>query len=242
MVDLSIVIPCFNEKDNLGVLLVKLDKLLQESIHQIEIVLVDNGSEDKSFEYIKKNKIINNKNFKLLRIENNIGYGHGIMEGVNYASGKIISWCHADLQTDVFDTYEAFKKYENDLINNLIVVKGKRIKRNLVDAFFTFFMSILTSVYFKKILSDINAQPKMFNRLMLEKIKNYPHDFSLDLFFLIMVKVNKVKIMTHPVIMYKRYAGEAKGGGTIKGKIKLIIRTLKYMISLKNKLNGNHNS
>ena len=242
MIDLSIIIPCYNERDNLNILLKKLDQLLKKSIHNIEIILVDNGSEDYSYEYVKQNAIYNDKNFKVLRIEKNIGYGNGIMQGVYSATGNIVSWCHADLQIDVFETYNAFKKFESGLKNNKIIVKGKRVNRSLIDSICTFFMSILSSLYFQKILSDINAQPKIFNRSLINKIDGYPNDFSLDLFFLIMVKINKIRIMTHPVIIYKRYAGEAKGGGTLKGKIKLIIRTLKYMISLKKKLNGNNHS
>ena len=53
MIDLSIIIPCYNERDNLNILLKKLDQLLKKSIHNIEIILVDNGSEDYSYEYVK---------------------------------------------------------------------------------------------------------------------------------------------------------------------------------------------
>jgi hypothetical protein len=66
--------------------------------------------------------------------------------------------------------------------------------------------------------------------------KDYPLDFSLDLYFLVIAKTNNYRIINHEVIMKKRLYGEAKGGGSLKGKIKLIKRTLFYIIELKKKL------
>ena len=63
---------------------------------------------------------------KLLRIKKNIGYGHGIMEGVRYASGDIISWTHADLQTDLIDILEAQKIFINHEDYPDCILKGKK--------------------------------------------------------------------------------------------------------------------
>ena len=61
--------------------------------------------------------------------------------------------------------------------------------------------------------------------------KNAPLDFSLDLFLL--TKTNKIK--TVDVFFHKRKHGEAKGGGTMKGKWKLIKRTISYINKLSRK-------
>ena len=96
-------------------------------------------------------------------------------------------------------------------------------------------MSIFASLVFMKKINDINAQPKLFQDLF-RVIKDYPKDFSLDLYILIMAKSNNYKIINHEVIMKKRIYGEAKGGGSLIGKLKLIKRTLIYIIELKKKL------
>ena len=95
---------------------------------------------------------------------------------------------------------------------------------------------LFASLAFMKKINDINAQPKLFARSFLELIKDYPKDFSLDLYILIMAKSNNYRIINHEVIMKKRLYGEAKGGGSLIGKLKLIKRTLLYIFELKKKL------
>ena len=83
---------------------------------------------------------------------------------------------------------------------------------------------------------DINAQPKLFHKSFIKDFKNPPLDFSLDLFLIYFFKKKQISIKTFPVIFNKRQYGEAKGGGSFKGKIKLILRTLKYINLLKKSL------
>ena len=81
-------------------------------------------------------------------------------------------------------------------------------------------------------MNDINAQPKIFKKDFFQKLENSPKDFSFDLYFLLIAKKNNYKIYEYPVVWNKRYAGEAKGGGSIGLKLKLTMRTLKFMIKL----------
>jgi len=158
------------------------------------------------------------------------------MSGVNIAEGKYIGWCHADLQTEPKDVYNSYIENKANLETSKCVIKGLRKNRNIFDALFTFGMSLIASTIFFMRINDINAQPKLFPKSFLSYMKNYPYDFSLDLFFLVTAKINNYKIINHDVIMKKRIYGEAKGGGNLKGKIKLIIRTLIYIIQLRKKL------
>ena len=171
-----------------------------------------------------------------MKIENNIGYGYGIMSGVKIANGQYIGWCHADLQTEPSDVHNAYIQNYKNLKNDKCIVKGLRKNRNLFDSIFTFGMSLFASIVFLKKINDINAQPKLFPKSFLNYLKDYPYDFSLDLYLLVIAKTNNYKIMNHEVIMKKRLYGEAKGGGNLKGKIKLIKRTFVYIIELKKKL------
>ena len=97
-------------------------------------------------------------------------------------------------------------------------------------------MSLITFLLFKKKLNDINAQPKIFKRSFLKFIENPPVDFSYDIYFLLIALKNNIKIIEFPVNWYDRNAGIAKGGGSFKLKIKLTLRTIKFMINLKKKL------
>ena len=93
-------------------------------------------------------------------------------------------------------------------------------------------MQVYCTIILKTKLNDINAQPKLFSRKFYENnFKNAPLDFSLDLFLL--TKTNKIK--TVDVFFHKRKYGKAKGGGTMKGKWKLIKRTISYINILSRK-------
>jgi glycosyltransferase involved in cell wall biosynthesis len=237
--DLSIIFPCYNEAESIERIISSIEKTITEKTINVEIILVDNGSTDST--PIILNNILNSDrktSFKQIRIEKNIGYGHGIMKGVHAAEGEIIAWTHADMQTNPIDVLEAHKAFVNNPEYPNCIMKGRRVGRNLIDTIFTLGMSLLSTLLLRTRLSDINAQPKMFHRNFLEKLSEPPLDFSLDLYLLYQARFYNYQILEHPVHFCKRLHGEAKGGGgTIKGKWKLICRTWNYMMKLKRDLN-----
>ena len=230
---LSVIIPCYNESENISVIFNKLSLF----DNGVEIVFVDNGSTDNTAERIRE-KIaeINCNNIKCVTITKNIGYGHGIMSGINSASGEVLSWTHADLQTDPSDLLEAYKIYVAHPRYPYCILKGRRVGRNFFDTIFTAGMSLLSTVLLRVPLSDVNAQPKMFHRNFLNKLPNPPLDFSLDLYLLYQARVHKYPILEHNVYFGKRLYGDSKGGGTLKGKLKLIQRTLNYILKITREL------
>ena len=233
MIDLSIVIPCYNEEGNVKNLFKSLEKLLTKSKKKIEVIIVENGSTDQTRSKIKNEYLFRNKKIKLILIDKNKGYGHGIMTGVNKSRGKYVSWCHADLQTKPQDVFNAFSNNLDNLNKFKSVVKGKRINRDYFDQIFTIGMSILASIIFGKKLKDINAMPKLFPRGFIKYMKNAPNDFSLDVYFLVIATKENYKIIEHEVNWDERKYGEAKGGGSIKAKFNLTLQTLKRIIQLK---------
>ena len=227
----SLIIPCYNEGPNLLKLFNRCRKLFNNN--QIEIIFVNNGSNDNSqkiFEILKKK----NSNLKVLSIKKNKGYGYGIIRGIKISTGDILSFTHSDLQTDPTDILKGIKIFKKYGLNNF--VKGKRYGRSIFDIFFTISMSIFESILFFKPFWDINAQPTMFPRKLFNICKNPPHDFSLDLYFYYKAIESGLKIKRFPVYFAKRNHGNSKWNTGFMSRYKFIIKTLNFSLSLKNKI------
>lgn len=233
MIMLSVVIPCFNESGAIPRLIEACMKACNGR-EDIEFIFVNNGSSDYTLRDLESH--IQQKKFHLAHIfsiEKNMGYGNGITGGLSIANGKVFAFTHADMQCDPADVIHAFDMYKSELLENSSIVKGERKKRNIFDSFFTFGMSVIASAMLGVKITDVNAQPKLFNRSFFESLINPPKDFSLDLFILYSAIKTGKHIRKFPVIFADRLTGKAKGGGSLAGKIKLIRRTFKYIVQLR---------
>jgi glycosyltransferase involved in cell wall biosynthesis len=234
LVNLSIVIPCYNESKSITRLFDACYRASKDR-NDIQFIFVNNGSNDDT-QTLLDQLLTQNKYslWKSVFVPVNKGYGFGILKGLAEADGEILSWTHADLQTDPFDVILAFEFYKSELESNSCIVKGERKGRNIFDNLFTAGMSYLSSILLRQKLWDINAQPKIFHRRFLEHLKNAPFDFSLDLYLLFVANRVGIQINSYKVFFLNREFGEAKGGGTLNGKIKLMKRTFQYIIELRN--------
>jgi glycosyltransferase involved in cell wall biosynthesis len=234
LIKLSIIIPCYNESKSLPKLF-DACYIACKGRSDIQFIFVNNGSNDDTQIVLEQLLCFEKYSFgKSILVPLNKGYGFGILQGLHIADGQILSWTHADLQTDPNDVISAYDHYKFELEANSCIVKGERKKRKLFDNIFTAGMSLLCSILLKQKLWDINAQPKIFNRIFLSNLKNAPFDFSLDLYLLFVANRLKYNINKFPVYFSNRKFGEAKGGGTLKGKLKLVKRTLNYVFELRN--------
>lgn len=230
---LSIVVPCYNEEKNIPFILERFALILAD--YPAELILVDNGSRDGSAGVFKKELQKSVYHFvHVVTVPKNIGYGHGIVTGLRSANGKFLAWTHADLQTDprdVIRAYDVILKYPDP---DNVLIKGIRKNRRVSGWAFTLGMSLTVSIVLGTVLTDINAQPKLFTRRFFEKYcTKPPDDFSLDLYLLYIAKKNHVRIQTIPVCFGQRLHGESKWAFSFRSKIKTILRTVRYIFNLR---------
>ena len=232
MINLSIVIPCFNEAKSLPKLVKDFSKKLKRK--DVELILVNNGSND-STETIISNLKKDYNFLKMIKLKKNNGYGNGILQGLKKAKGKYISWTHADLQTDPYDVIIGFEKFEKEL-SPKIFIKGNRLGRPLKDIIFTIGMSIFETILLKKFFWDVNAQPNIFHKNFFNMLEKIPLYFSFYLFFYFNAKKKKLKILRFPVKYPERKFGVSHWNTDFKNKMKFIKRTIKYSFQLKKEL------
>lgn len=227
---LTIVIPCYNEEKNIPLILNKFQEAI--TTEQIEVLLVNNGSTDGSEELLQT--LLPSFTFaKSILVPVNQGYGYGILQGLGAAKGDFIGWTHADLQTDPIDVLKAYHILEGEKWEKNIFIKGNRKGRGIMDQLFTSGMSIFETIYLRKKLYDINAQPNIFSKEFYESWKNPPFDFALDLYVSYMAQVKNLNIIRFTVQFPPRIHGSSHWNTGIMAKWKFIKRTLAFSVEMK---------
>jgi glycosyltransferase involved in cell wall biosynthesis len=228
---LSLVIPCYNEMENIPLLLERCKEV--SSRVGCEVILVDNGSTDDSSEVLRE-LLPKYPGCRSVRVERNQGYGFGILAGLESAKGEIIGWTHADMQTDPQDVLRGMEYFDSGGSN--IFVKGQRYGRPLSDIMFTLGMSIFETILLRKPMRDINAQPTLFHRDFYSDWVSPPHDFSLDLYAYFMARKGSLRVLRFPVLFAERAHGKSHWNIDFSSKVKFIKRTLTYSFELFKKM------
>lgn len=230
----SLIIPCYNESKNLPKLLENCRNILKKNI---ELILVNNGSLDNSNIVLKKFKKKNPK-ILIINIKKNMGYGYGILTGLEVATGDILGWTHADLQTNPGDFIKAIKFFRTP--GDTVYVKGFRKNRSLSENFFAIGMSIFCSVFLKGCYRDINGQPTVFTKSFYKSWRNAPFDFSLDLFSFFYANKKNYKILRFPVYFKDRINGKSSWNFGLRSKLNLILKTILFIFKIRKKNDTNN--
>lgn len=216
---LSLVIPAFNEQDNLAILAKKTSQALKKITPNFEIILVDDGSTDNSFSLLKKLKETYPK-LKVVRLRRRSGQTAALMAGFNQATGDIIVTIDADLQQDPNDVSKLVKAISKkvDIVTGVRPVQ----KRSFIYAFISLVEKFLIRKLLNINLSDYNISPNAYKKQVLKDIKLYGemHRFLVPILFWRGYKVKAV-----PVSFHKRHAGTTKYKPTkaIRGFLDLFI-------------------
>lgn len=230
---LSIVIPCYNEEKNIPLLFGRISTAVRRK--DVEFILVDNGSTDRSAQVFQEN-LKTHPEIRVVRVEQNQGYGFGILAGLAAAKGKYIGWTHADMQTDPADCLKALEIIDNNASTENLFIKGLRSGRPLFDKVFTWGMSIFETTLLRTRLWDINAQPTIFHRSLHDNWINPPHDFSLDLYAYYRARDSGYTILRIPVIFPERIHGVSSWNTGLRSKWKFIKRTVDFSLRLRKSL------
>lgn len=158
---ISIVSPVYNSKNCLAKLVEKITFNLKNIVNNFEIILIDDGSTDGSWEKIVELKK-KNKSLKGFKLKQNYGQHYAIYKGIKLATKKIIIVMDCDLQDNpsyILDLYNCYLKYKNPVIIKHSYEDFK-LRDRIISNLFWFFLSIL---------SLKNFSPNLGNYLLINK-------------------------------------------------------------------------
>lgn len=226
---LSVVIPVYNEQENIRLLYEKLKESLDPLNIEYEILFVDDGSTDRTLSILEE---IQTKDKKLvvLSLRRNFGQTAAFAAGFDFSRGDVVVTMDGDLQNDPADISKLL-----DLIKENDLVSGWRKKRK--DPFFTrrlpsiaanWLISNVTGVK----LHDYGCSLKAYRRDVIKNLKLYGemHRFIPAVASWYGVRVAEVETVHHP-----RIHGKSKYGISRTVKVVLDLITVKFLQSFSTK-------
>lgn len=236
MIRFEMVVPAYNEEKNLPLLLEAFAQALRESDIQnldFRLKLIDNGSTDNTSSYLAE--VLAQKKYPWLdvvKVEINQGYGFGIWSGLQSTSAHFIGWTHADLQCDPKNVFRALKKILESPNPEQVLVKGVRKGRDWKDRMVSRVFELFALVILGCPFYEINAQPKVFHRKLLQQMANPPKTFALDLYLLYHAKKANLEFKSIEVLFPPRIHGASKWASHFLSRYKTILGIIRYMWSL----------
>jgi len=236
---LSVVIPAYNEEKRLPKTLVDIDKYLRQKAYTYEIIVVNDGSKDKTVQIIENLKL-QIANLKLIDNKENHGKGYAVRQGMLEATGEYRIFTDADNSTSIDQIEKMWPEFGKgyDIVIGSRDVKGAVLDppqppiRRFVGEGFKFLRKIIVGLWE---IEDSQCGFKCFSKRAVENI--FPrckiNRFAFDPEILIIAKKLGYKIKEIPVYWKNDLESKVKLKSTIKMlsdlfKIRWNIITKKY--------------
>lgn len=215
---LSFIIPAKDEEDNILLLYEELGSIIKKIGYSAEIIFIDDGSTDKTFERLKKLSA-HKKEVKVIRFRGNFGKSMALQAGFDISKGDIIFTLDADLQ----DNPKEIPKFLEKIESGFDLVSGWKEKRYdpwdkvLPSRIINFLARVLTGVK----IHDTNCGFKAYRREVVDSLNLYGELYRFIPIFAAKqnFKVGEVEVEHRPRRFGKTKFGWGRG---IKGMLDLI--------------------
>lgn len=236
---LSIIIPVYNEEKTILEILKRLINIRIPSVEK-EVIVVDDGSSDRTVANIKYHPSadgLNIKNIKLIKHYTNRGKGSAVRTGIKNATGDYILIQDADLEYNPKDIPRLIAPVLN---GNAEVVYGTRLRRlpnfSRDERNIRFFLhyignrllSLITSILYGQWITDMETCYKIFPRNVLEKIDLSAKGFEFEAEITAKLLKKGVRIKEVPITTNPRGYNEGKKLRTFRDGAIALFSLLKY--------------
>ncbi len=169
--DISVVVPLYNEDESLKELNDWILRVMESNHFSFEIIYVDDGSSDKSWEVIESLSA-ENKNVKGIRFLRNYGKSAALNEGFKMTSGDVVITMDADLQDspdEIPELYRMIKEEGYDMVSGWKKKRYDPITKTVPSKFFNFTTRVLSGIK----LHDFNCGLKSYRSDVVKAIEVY---------------------------------------------------------------------
>nr|SVE75316.1 EOG090X0B9X [Daphnia dolichocephala] len=233
----SVLLPTYNEKDNLPIIVWLLVKAFTESGHDFEIIVIDDGSPDGTLDVAKQlQTIYGDKKIVLRPREKKLGLGTAYIHGIKHATGNFVVIMDADLSHHpkfIQEFIAKQKEQDYDLVSGTRYsgsggVFGWDLKRKIISRGANY----VTQVLLRPGASDLTGSFRLYKKEVLEKLvqscKSKGYVFQMEM--IIRARQFRYTIGEVPISFVDRVYGESKLGGNeiyqfVKGLLFLFATT-----------------
>lgn len=226
MMDLSIVIPVFNEEENVKPLISEITAALEPLSKRYEIVVIDDGSRDNTFQVLSQVYRIDS-HLRVIRLKRNFGQTAALAAGLAHASGEVVVMLDGDGQNDPADIPALLSKLEqgNDIVCGWRYLRQDPfLSRRLPSMLANSVISWTTQVK----LHDYGCTLKVMRKEIAKNLKLYGemHRFIPAIAYERGAKIAELKVNHRP-----RLRGRSKYGITRTVRVILDLLTVKFLMS-----------
>jgi len=203
---LSIVVPLYNEEDSIEILLSNILKAGVNFDFEYEIILIDDGSTDNTWELIERLKEATPE-LKAIKLRQNCGQTAAMVAGFDHASGEIIVTMDGDLQNDPSDIPLLLEKIKE----GYDIVSGwrKNRKDNFLRVFLSKIANNIISITTGVKLHDYGCSLKAYRAECIKTLNAYG---EMHRFFPALASMTGARITEIPVMHHPRTYGKSKYG------------------------------
>ena len=227
--EVSVVVPVYNEEENVEPLHHKLDQSLKALGLSYEILYVDDGSRDRSFELLTT-IAEQDERVKLIRFRRNFGQTAAMAAGMKCAAGKVIIPMDADLQNDPADIPHLLAKLDEgfDVVSGWRKNRKDDIIRRIPSRLANGLISRVTGVA----LHDYGCSLKAYRADVIKEVNLYGemHRFIPAYAAMVGARVTEIPVNHHP-----RAAGKSKYGIGRAYRVALDLLVVKFLGGYGNK-------
>lgn len=231
MHNLSLIIPVYNEAENLPILYDCIHAALRSVPSIWEVIFIEDGSRDHSFDVLKSLVEKDPEHVRVVAFRRNFGQTAAITAGIDHAQGEIMVLLDADMQNDPADIPLLLAKLDEgyDLVSGWRKDrKDNRLTRTLPSNLANTLISWVTGVY----LHDYGCTLKAYRREVLEGFRLYG---EMHRFIPVFAHSVGARITEMPVRHHERKFGRANYGLDRTLKIILDLFTVKFLLNYSHK-------